>query len=395
VPKSKAVARSELILGIDLGTSFSTAAAVIDGKLHFALDSRGEACFTTVVHFPKVGAPLVGHEADRQREHDPANTFYGFKRVIGRTAESPAARVLDSSAPFKLLLKPTQEVAVKARAAAVSATELGAIVLRHLKERATHRFCREVNKAVLTVPALSTPATRAAMVKAAQRAGLEVLRLVQEPVAGAVAQGANPKAPPFLVYDFGGGTFDAAVVRGNGAGLELLAAGGDDCLGGDDFDLAFSRYIANGLWKIRRLEAQKDAVLWTRITRQCEQVKRALSTASQVRYQLKDAFRDLQPDLDIMVQREQVAPNWAELVKRSLDATQATIDKSGIERSSLAGALLIGGTTFVHQVRTAVHDMFGGKMLLEKDPQTAVARGAAIVAANPEVAGPDVFASAA
>lgn len=387
--------RSEVILGIDLGTSFSTAAAVIDGKLHFALDSRGEACFPTVVHFPKVGAPVVGHEADRHREHDPANTFFGFKRVIGRTSESPATKVLDASAPFKLVLKPTQEVAVKARAAAVSATELAAIVLRHLKDRAVQRFNREITKAVLTVPALSTPATRAAMVKAAQRAGLEVLRLVQEPVAGAVAHGANPKAPPFIVYDFGGGTFDAAVVRGNGAGLELLAAGGDDCLGGDDLDLAFSRYIANGLWKIRRLEAQKDAVLWTRIVRQCEQVKRALSNAPQVRYQLKDAFTDLQPDLDIVINRDQVAPVWTELVQRSLDATDATVKKSGLERPELAGALLIGGTTFVHQVRTAVNGMFSGKVLLEKDPQTAVARGAAIVAANPEVAGPDVFAPAA
>jgi molecular chaperone DnaK (HSP70) len=389
------VGRSEVILGIDLGTSFSTAAAVIDGKLHFALDSRGEACFPTVVHFPKVGAPIVGHEADRHREQDPAHTFFGFKRVIGRTAESPAAKVLDASAPFKLVLKPTQEVAVKARAAAVTATELAAIVLRHLKDRATQRFCREVTKVVLTVPTLSTAATRAAMVKAAQRAGLEVVRLVQEPVAGAVAHGANPKAPPFLVYDFGGGTFDAAVVRGNGAGLELLASGGDDCLGGDDFDLAFSRYIANGLWKIRRLDAQRDAELWTRITRQCEQVKRALSNAPQVRYQLKDAFRDLQPDLDLAVTRDNLAPSWAELVKRSLDATGDTIEQSGVERSQLAGALLIGGTTFVHQVRAAVHGMFGGKVLLEKDPQTAVARGAAIIAANPDVAGPDVFAPAA
>jgi molecular chaperone DnaK len=298
--------------------------------------------------------------------------------------------VLDASAPFKLVLKPTMEVAVKARAAAVSATELGAIVLRHLKVRAEQRFCRPVSKAVLTVPALATPATRAAMQKAAQRAGLEVVRLVQEPVAGAVAHGANPKAPPFIVYDFGGGTFDAAVLRGNGVGLEVLSAGGDDCLGGDDLDLAFSKYIANGLWKIRRLDAQRDAELWTRITRQCEAVKRALSNSSSVRYQLKDAFRDLQPDLDVAVHRDHLRPSWSELVQRSLDATAATLRRSGLEREALAGALLIGGTTFVHQVREAVHGMFGGKMLLEKDPQTAVARGAAIIATRPDAAGADV-----
>ena len=276
---------------------------------------------------------------------------------------------------------------MKARAAAVTATEIAAIVLRHLKEKAEARFGATIRRAVLTVPVLTTPAVRDAMVRAGQRAGLEVIRTVQEPVAGAVAQGATPQAPPFAVYDFGGGTFDAAVVRGNGRGLEVLASGGDDCLGGDDLDAAFGRWIANGLWKIRRLDVMKDAALWSRIMRQCEAVKRALSTAPAVRYHLKNAFRDLQPDLDIVVRREHLQAPWGELVERSLASTRETVERSGLPQDKLAGVLLIGGTTHVDQVRSAVSAMFGGKTLLEKEPQTAVARGAAIVAVKPEVVG--------
>jgi len=375
---------SDIVLGIDLGTSFSTAAALIDGKLQYALDSRGEACIPSVVHFPKSGAPLVGIEADRMRAADPVNTVFGIKRVIGRDGDSPAARVLDASAPFRLVAKPGAEVAVQVRAGTLTATEVASLILRHLRERASARFNRPVRKALVTVPVSTPPAVQAAMTRCGQMAGLEVVRLVHEPVAGAVARGASGAAAPFLVYDFGGGTFDATVVRGDGKGLEVLSSGGDDCLGGDDLDLAFARWVASGIYRSRSLDATRDVLLWSRIQRQCEAVKRALSGAPEVRYLLKDALPGAVRDLDVPVRREHLVQPWAELVSRSIDSAQETVRGSGLPDGGLGGVLLIGGTTFVPQVREAVVRAFRGKIVAEEDPQTAVARGAALLAARPE-----------
>jgi len=375
---------SEIILGIDLGTSFSTAAALIDGKLQYVLDSRGEACIPSVVHFPKAGPPLVGIEADRMRSSDPVNTVFGMKRVIGRDGDSPAARVLDASAPFRLVARPGAEVAVQVRAGTLSASEVASVILRHLRERASARFHRPVRKALVTVPVSTPPAVQAAMVRCGAMAGLEVVRLVHEPVAGAVARGASGAAAPFLVYDFGGGTFDATVVRGDGKGLQILSSGGDDCLGGDDLDLAFARWVASGIYRSRSVDATRDVLLWSRIQRQCEAVKRALSAAPEVRYLLKDVLPGASRDLDVPVRREHLAEPWAELVSRSVDAASETVRQSGLPAEGLGGVLLIGGTTFVPQVRAAVGQAFRGRIIAEEDPQTAVARGAALLAAGPE-----------
>jgi len=375
---------SEIVLGIDLGSSYSTAAAWIDGKLQFALDARGEPCFPSVVHFPRAGPPLAGIEADRHRGSDPMNTVFGFKRVMGRDGASPAARVLDASAPFKLVARPGAEVGVQVRSGTHTATEVAAVMLRHLREKAAARFARPLRRAVVTVPVSAGKAVREAVVRAGALAGLEVVRVLDEPVAGAVARGASGAAAPFLVYDFGGGTFDATVVRGTGRGLEVLSAGGDDCLGGDDLDLAFARWVANGVFRVRSVDVTRDLVLWSRVQRQCEVVKRALSAAPEVRYTLPDALPGARRDLDLSVRREHLAEPWAELVARSVACAAQTVRDAGLAPEALSGVLLIGGTTFVPQVRAAVAGLFPGRVVAEEDPQTAVARGAALVAARSE-----------
>jgi molecular chaperone HscA len=375
---------SDIVLGIDLGTSFSTAAALIDGKLQYVLDSRGDPCIPSVVHFPRSGPPLVGIEADRLRGSDPVNTIFGMKRVMGRAGDSPAVRVLDASAPFRLVTRPGAEVSVQVRAGTLTVTEVTSLILRHLRERASARFDRPISRAIVTVPVNTPAAVQAAVVRSGVMAGLEVVRLVDEPVAGAVARGASGAAAPFLVYDFGGGTFDATVVRGNGRGLQVLSAGGDDCLGGDDLDVAFARWVASGIYRSRSVDATRDVILWSRVQRQCEAVKRALSAAPEVRYLLKDALPGVDPDLEVMVRREHLAQPWAELVTRSVDAAADTLQRSGVPAEHLGGVLLIGGTTFVPQVRAAVSQAFRGRIIAEEDPQTAVARGAALLAAHPE-----------
>ncbi len=378
---------TEIVLGIDLGTTYSTAAALIDGRLHYALDGRGESCVPSVVHFPRSGPPLVGADAERQRSGDPQNTVYGIKRLIGRGADSPPARLLDASSAFKIRAQPG-EAAVQVRNGTFAASEIGAMILRYLRERAEARFQRKCTRTVLTVPVLATDEIKAAMVRCGKMAGLEVVRIISEPVAGAIARGfAGPDwgREPVLVYDFGGGTFDAAVVQKDSSGLRVLAAGGDDCLGGDDFDMAFARWVSEVVWKLHGVEVSKDAILWDRVQRQCESVKRQLSQSAEAKFLIRDAIGSgsrLQ-HLEYLIRRDSLQPRWQELVDRSVDASLATVHESGLEKHELGAVLLIGGTTYVPQVRAAVGQAFEQQLAVEADPQTAVARGAALLAATP------------
>lgn len=376
---------SELVLGIDLGTSFSTAAAVVDGRLHFVTDARGEACIPSVVYFPKSGAPVVGAEAEKQRASDPENVIFGIKRVIGRAADSPQGRLLDAVAAFRLKPPPGGgEAQVQVRGGTHGASEVAAILLRHLRERAQTKFGPRVGKAVLTVPVTATPEVRTAMVKAGKMAGLEVVRIVSEPCAGAVPRAGAAK-DPVCVFDFGGGTLDVTIVQRDGAALRVRASGGDEVLGGDDLDLAFARWIANGVHRVRGVDVTRDAVVWDRVQRQCELTKRALSAGNEARYLVRDAFHEAgRPvPLDMTVRRDHLAPVWKELVERSVAATVQTLAGAGLGPAQLAGVLCVGGTTYVPQVRAAVQAAIPRPCTFEDDPQTAVARGAAMLAANP------------
>jgi molecular chaperone DnaK len=378
---------SAIVLGIDLGTTYSTAAALVDGRLHFAVDARGEPCIPSVVHFPKSGPPLVGAEADRLRATDPHNTVFGIKRLVGRPADSPSARVLDACSAFRIKPRGTSEAAIEVRAGTLAASEVAAIILRHLRERAEARFGRPIRQAVLTVPVAAGPEVRDAMVRCGRMAGLEVLRIVSEPCAGALARGVGTSAAgtaPVLVYDFGGGTFDATVVQRSGPQLRVLSSGGDDCLGGDDLSLAFARFVEDGVYRVHGVQLSRDVILWDRVQRQCELVKRALSTAPEARFQLQDALGGgRNRSLDLRFHRDHLAPQWDALVVRSLEAAAQTLREADLEAPDLAGVLLIGGTTFVPQVRAGVARTFPRPCVAEEDPQTAVARGAAVLAAQP------------
>lgn len=381
---------SELVLGVDLGSTYSTAAILRDGRIHFAVDGRGEASIPSVVHFPRSGPPVVGSDAVRLRATDPQNTVSGIKRVVGRPADSPAARLLNQTAAFRMKGQGNGELSVVVRSGEYTASEVASIILRYLRERAELRFGR-VSRTVLTVPVMAGPAVREAMVRCGKMAGLEVTRIVAEPCAGGVARGmgaAGVGSAPVLVYDFGGGTLDATVVQRDGPRLRVLAAGGDDCLGGDDFDTAFARWVANGVYRMHGVDVTRDVVVWDRIQRQCELVKRALSTAPEARYQLRDAFSvgGRVQHLDFMVRREHLAPQWAELVDRSIAVSAQTVEQAGISDLSRLGAiLLIGGTTYIPMVRAGVAQAFPRPCVIEDDPQTAVARGAALLAADPSL----------
>ncbi|MEW5742421.1 MAG: Hsp70 family protein [Myxococcota bacterium] len=381
---------SEIILGVDFGTTFSTAAAAINGKFQYALDERGEACIPSVVHFPRAGAPIVGAEADRLRATDPENTIHGIKRVIGRPIDSPQARVLNASALFHLDGKGGGEVKVKTRQGVLGASEVGSIILRYLKERAQLRFGRSIERAVVTVPVAATPQVHDAMVRMGRMAGLQVIRVIAEPVAGALARGAagaNDSGEPRLIFDFGGGTLDVTVVQRSGKSIKVLATAGDDCLGGDDFDFAFARWVNSKVFGSHGLDMTKDAILADAVQRQCEKVKRALSAANEARFYIPDALGTggRKSPINLQVSRVDLRPEWAELVQRAVDVAREAISSSGLPANQLSVVSLIGGTAYVPQVREAVAHHLGRPLDVEIDPQTAVARGASLLAVFPQL----------
>lgn len=384
------MAESEVILGIDLGSTFSTAAVLMGGRVHYALDARGEPCIPSVVHFPKAGPPVVGAEADKLRATDPENTVFGIKRLIGHGADSPAARLLDASSAFRVKGPLGGEALVVTRAGERSASEIAAVILRHLRERAEARLKQRVGKAVCTVPVTATPEVREAMIRCGRMAGLEVTRIVAEPCAGAVAGRAAAEAGngrPLLVYDFGGGTFDASVVVGSGRSLRILGSAGDDCLGGDDFDLAFARWIGSAVYHDLKKDVTRDVILWDRLQRTCERVKRVLSGATKARLTVPDAFVSggKERRIDYGVTREQLAPVWAELVERSIEVSRQALSAANLAPQDLGAVLLIGGTSIIPQVRARVAQAFGVRCEVEDEPQTAVARGAALLASCPSL----------
>jgi molecular chaperone DnaK (HSP70) len=334
----------------------------------------------------------VGLDAVKLRATDPANTVFGIKRLIGQSFNSSATRLVNHSAPFKLKDMGAGEVAVSVNSGDYAASEIAAIILSYLKERAESRFGGKVSKAVLTVPVTATRAVRDSMIACGRMAGLEVIRIITEPHAGALSLGPKGISPaPLLVFDFGGGTFDAAVLKTSATGTTVLSSAGDEGLGGDDLDHALARWVADRVQSVFRKDIGHDVVQWDRLLRACELVKRALSRSMQARLFVPDAFSALNKsqNIDSTVERKHLIPIWSDLVERSISAATDAIEHAGVEPGKLGRVLLIGGTSFVPQVQEAVAKTFRVERVVSQDPQTAVAIGAAIVGTRPDLADGD------
>ena len=380
------VARDDIVLGIDLGTSFSTAAAWVNGKMYLVPDERGEPCIPTVVHYGDEGPPIVGHNAVLARQSDPVNTISGIKRLLGRKLDGPEGRVFAAGTAVKLRAAPNGRAILETRRGEHSAEEVASVVYQYIRGLAEKRFQAPVRRAVLTVPASATPVSTHATIRAAEQAGLQVLHTLHEPTAAAVAFGLDRFRGQrrVLVYDFGGGTFDVTIMRQQDSDLEPLAAFGDGGLGGDDFDEQLARHAAGVVWRKHRVELEKDVVRWDRVLREAEATKRALSAMEAARLRVREAFSSggQRQDLDLTVARKDMQPRWQELVDRSLKTTAEVMVQAGLRPAGIETLVLIGGTTYIPMVRTAVTRMMSKPGAQSGDPQTSVACGAAVSAAR-------------
>jgi len=367
-----------LAVGIDLGTTNSLVATVRSGLPTVLGDEHGRLLLPSVVHYAESGECCVGDLARAQALADPLNTIASAKRLIGRSL----ADVAPGSVPYALEALGEGAIGVRTRAGLKSPVEIGAQVLRVLRQRAEASLDGELVGAVITVPAYFDDAQRQATKDAATRAGLTVLRLLNEPTAAAVAYGLESASEGvYVVYDLGGGTFDVSILRLTRGVFEVIATAGDPMLGGDDFDHALADWFAQatGHWQPADLAALHAAA---------RHAKESLTDQDPVDMRCRRADGTL---VTLTVQRSRFDALTRPLVERSLGPVRRALRDARLKADAVDGVVLVGGSTRMPAVREAVTTLFGRAPYTGIDPDQAVALGAAIqadqLAGNREIDG--------
>ena len=357
-----------LAVGIDLGTTHSLVAAVRNGVAECLPDAQGRVILPSVVRYLDAQRRQIGYDALEQQTSDPGNTIASVKRLMGRgLADIAHAERL----PYSLVATPGM-VKVRTIAGEKSPVEVSAEILATLRFRAEDSFNDDVYGAVITVPAYFDDAQRQATKDAAQLAGLNVLRLINEPTAAAIAYGLdNASEGVYAVYDLGGGTFDISILRLSVGVFEVLATGGDSALGGDDYDRALADWIL--AQTTLQLDSQEDEALLLAAARAC---KEALSE-----HEIAPVEIDLSVGgIDISVNRAEFEAATAALSARTLQAMRKVLRDSKMDKSDIQGVVMVGGSTRMPHIRTVVGEFFGQTPLTNLNPDEVVALGAAILA---------------
>ena len=357
-----------IAVGIDLGTTHSLVAAVRHGVAECLPDAQGRVILPSVVRYLEGGRRQIGVEAREAQAEDAAHTVASVKRLMGRRlADVPGHQKL----PYAFVDRPGM-VAIATRDGEKTPVEVSAEILAALRQRAEDTFDDELHGAVITVPAYFDDAQRQATKDAARLAGLNVLRLLNEPTAAAVAYGLEKGSEGlYAVYDLGGGTFDISLLRLARGVFEVVATGGDAALGGDDFDDALAQWALAQAGRVAETPQDRRAVLTA-----ARAAKEALSQAGQVRLQAGLSTGRL----DVPVDRPGFEALVAPLVARTMAAVRQVLRDAGVGREEVQGVVLVGGSTRMPAVRAAVAGFFGREPLTDVNPDEVVAIGAALQA---------------
>ncbi|WP_312134496.1 molecular chaperone DnaK [Brevundimonas sp. BH3] len=371
------------IIGIDLGTT-NSCVAVMDGSNPKVIENaEGARTTPSVVAIQDSGEVLVGQPAKRQAVTNPANTFFAIKRLIGRTFADPVVAKDKDMVPFEITKGPNGDAWVKAHGKDYSPQQISAYTLTKMKEAAEAYLGETVTQAVITVPAYFNDAQRQATKDAGKVAGLEVLRIINEPTAAALAYGLDKNdGQKIAVYDLGGGTFDVSILEIGDGVFEVKSTNGDTFLGGEDFDMRLVDYLADEFKKEQGVDLRGDKLALQRLKEEAEKAKKELSSTTQ--YEVNLPFITMNASgplhLNIKLSRAKLEALVEDLVARTIEPCKKALADAGLKASDIDEVVLVGGMTRMPAVQEAVKKYFGKEPHKGVNPDEVVALGAAVQA---------------
>jgi molecular chaperone DnaK len=371
------------VIGIDLGTTNSCVSIMEGGSTKVLENNEGARTTPSIVAFGKDGERLVGQPAKRQAITNPENTVYAFKRLIGRRYDDAMVKKAAEHSPFKIVKSKSGDAWVKAGGKEISPSELSAMVLQKMKDTAESYLGEKVTQAVITVPAYFNDAQRQATKDAGKIAGLDVLRLVNEPTAAALAYGFGEDtkgSKKIIVYDLGGGTFDVSVLEIGDGVVEVKATNGDTFLGGEDFDQRVIEWLVSEFKNEQGVDLSKDKLALQRLKDEAEKAKKELSSASSIEINLPFISADANgpKHLQRTLTRAKLESLVDDLVKKTLEPCKNALKDAGVKASEIDEVVLVGGQTRMPLVQELVKGFFNKEPHKGVNPDEVVAIGAAI-----------------
>ncbi|CAH1661737.1 MULTISPECIES: molecular chaperone DnaK [unclassified Chelatococcus] len=371
------------VIGIDLGTT-NSCVAVMEGSTPKVIENaEGARTTPSIVAFTDEGERLVGQPAKRQAVTNPERTFFAIKRLIGRTFDDPMTKKDIGLVPYKIVKGSNGDAWVEADGKTYSPSQISAFTLQKMKETAEAYLGQKVEQAVITVPAYFNDAQRQATKDAGKIAGLEVLRIINEPTAAALAYGLEKKGNGTIaVYDLGGGTFDVSILEIGDGVFEVKSTNGDTFLGGEDFDMRLVEYLADEFKRENGIDLKKDKLALQRLKEAAEKAKIELSSASQTEINLPYITADATgpKHLALKLTRAKFEALVDDLIQRTVEPCKKALKDAGLSAGQIDEVVLVGGMTRMPKVQEIVKQFFGKEPHKGVNPDEVVAIGAAIQA---------------
>jgi molecular chaperone DnaK len=370
-------------IGIDLGTTNSCVAVMEGNKPKVIENAEGARTTPSMVAFTDSGEVLVGQTAKRQSITNPENTIFAIKRLIGRRYDDPMTQKDKGMVPYRIIPGPNGDAWVEVKGKKYSPSQISAFILTKMKETAEAFLGQKVEQAVITVPAYFNDAQRQATKDAGRIAGLDVLRIINEPTAAALAYGLEKKGSgKIAVYDLGGGTFDISILEVGDGVFEVKATNGDTFLGGEDFDKRIMDYLADEFRKESGIDLRKDRLALQRLKDAAEKAKIELSSTTQTDVNLPFITADQNgpKHLTMKLTRAKLEALVDDLIQRTVGPCQAALKDAGLQQSEIEEVVLVGGQTRMPKVQETVQKLFGREPHKGVNPDEVVAIGAAIQA---------------
>jgi molecular chaperone DnaK len=371
------------VIGIDLGTTNSCVAVMEGGKPKVVENAEGARTTPSIVAFAKDGERLVGQPAKRQAVTNPDNTVFAVKRLIGRRFDDPVTKKDTELVPYQISRGPNGDAWVHAGGKDYSPSQISAFILQKMKETAEAYLGETVTQAVITVPAYFNDAQRQATKDAGQIAGLEVLRIINEPTAAALAYGLDKQdGKTIAVYDLGGGTFDISVLEIGDGVFEVKSTNGDTFLGGEDFDAKIVDWLADEFKKQEGIDLRGDRLALQRLKEAAERAKIELSSAQTTEINLPFITADQNGPKHLVksLTRAELERLVGDLIQRTLEPCKKALADAGVKADDISEVVLVGGMTRMPRVREVVKEFFGKEPHTGVNPDEVVAMGAAIQA---------------